>query len=361
MIQSKVLMLMICVFSIPFLSARCQKVLDQSKYYKLINRAELAICDSNYKEAVGLYRKAFRVKRSYAYSKDILNFAVALSLEKRFTQSRNALELLISRGCDSEFLYSLPVLTNCSEQLSTSRKLKQKLIHNDTGKFNVKKKNYFDSLFRKDQYYRNKPDAFVIFKDSIYATDRIIAKELEKYLQTNDLPAEWEIGNTKTDFLLPSYWALIRHNMYNGQQTVFFGDYVRRAVKKKLLHPYIASSLIESSTGNLHEFHNDQVNVHIYDSTGEYLNYIRSHVSDLREFPNLEYCINYSPIDSLKLFEINLRRKAIDLEPIIEYRKKVTFSLTDKRFYFGFVGGISEWLFTEKVDFESACTKIKND
>jgi len=326
---------------------------NQFKYFDLVNKAELAICDSNYSTASKMYEKAFALPQSYSYSKDLQNYAVVSCLLNQLSKAKKCLSVLSARGCDSSWLYSLAGVESFKEKLKAAKEFKGKLIRDNIVKIDTVKKNYFDSLYKADQYYRGKPNAYVDFKDSIYERDRQLALELERYLGTNELPAEWETGNSKNNFVLPSYWALIRHNMYNGQQTVNFSNYLRQALTGKRIHPYIATALIENSIGNLNEFRNDIVSIYIYDSAKVYLTAKRTGDPQLSEFPGVEYCISFLAIDTNKVRAINSRRSEAGLEPLEDYKKKVAFSLKDRRFLFGFIGGIAEYFFSTRKDYLS--------
>jgi len=345
-------LLWLTVFILGTQIMHAQKFLEgMPQYYSIINSAELSICDSNYAKALEQYEVAFSLKDIYVYSKDILNYGKVSQLNGRRANVIIANKSLLKRGVDTNFLI---------QQLATSKEIigvasgqtnELKKIQNIFDKFSINfaKKSYFDSLHAADQYYRLKENAYVDYRDSIYSRDRVLALEFEKYVQKNGIPPEWEIGNSGDDIAFPSYAIIVRHNMFNGQQQIVnFTQYLYKAVSEFKMHPYLASSLIESSMGNDQLFYNDVVFINVYDSTGDVMmNYTGSNLSKL----GVPFTVSQREIDDAETKKIDSVRALIFLEPLKDYHRKVKFQLDDNRFNFGIEGGINMYFFSTWAEY----------
>ena len=77
------------------LSAQSRKQVQE--YYYWVNRAELAICDSNYESANECYDKAFHIQ--YPFPKDLLSaYSLNLKITKDFDRIQKYAKQLVECG-----------------------------------------------------------------------------------------------------------------------------------------------------------------------------------------------------------------------------------------------------------------------
>ncbi len=163
---------------------------DVKAYYSYVNKAELAIVDSNYKEALAYYQKAFN--KASIEGKDVYNaFVLTALLNDTFLASRY-LEILAVCGLKKEFIsYDMAhigrrgLFENISYSYDADRQYRWD---------NDEKLRYFsmalDSIENRDQAIRQLTEN----KDSIRQVDIANEKELKKLIDEKGFPDFNKVG-----------------------------------------------------------------------------------------------------------------------------------------------------------------------
>lgn len=286
------------------------------QYYDLANKAELAICKDDHRNALDFYKQAFKLKDAVPWNSDLTN-AFHLAMEMHDTAfARLMLSRLLSRGINQK--------TISSKLLSFYRGNDSQFVHrvidstpNDTLGYNpiwLK----IEALFDREQSLRmNLMERYHDSYGPIDTVDNVdieVAQELRR-LFGDHIPNQDQLGNYKGD--LSAY----------GKYIVIIDHYIRGVFPRRHV-PMIFDTLL---TNGLAEFSVSPEDfaalIGPWDRTF-YFNGIK--VAKPISFAVVELDgldgVWYLPqIDQSKLGPINQMRTAIGLSTIQELATKIAF------------------------------------
>jgi len=219
----------LALFLIPAMASG--QVLNDSvvKYNRLINKAELNICDSNFVQADKLYAQAFKLNPDKTFNYDLFTaFHCAMDADD-YKAAETYLKKLLSRGIDTGFL-NLGILSFYSGQ---KRRIIDSIIQkypNNTHR-NDSVNTAITKLGRRDQevrvYYSYKSKNGDYMNKSVYEVDSENAHQLFQMIHTlGHFPNADEVRNEDDYPLAGTYADLIfQHNLQNyfvnGQKFMF--------------------------------------------------------------------------------------------------------------------------------------------
>jgi len=270
-----------------------QQIDYRKNYYPLINKAELALTSGNLEVALTNYEEAFS-KVPSAFSKDIYNAALCAAINKKGKLCVALCKKLVLKGTDITFLLAQRVFRNIEDTSDWEYFIKNypNLRKQYLLKVNMPLRKQLELMWANDQHFRIKPNGLSIYKDTIASIERDNIKYLIKIFQKYTFPDETLIGvdNPMTNILA-------------------------NAVKYGKLSPskYAAYVDIQGKP--------------VYGNTTFYR-------------IGKEGELRYFKMKDKEIKKINKRRKAMGLEPIGDYRKKLLFSLKNKNFIFDFTDSI---------------------
>ena len=207
------------------------------KYYQLINKAELFICDSNYNKAMNCYERAFK-KITCPFSMDVYNcFKVCLMLNVDSITINSLHRELISREYEMA-LYKNMFVRNIQ--------IFPGYLKVDTNAFLTapaltKEKMTLDSFLRVDQdvrsYFYSMLDSVdeAAIMDSMWHVDSINCISLVSYLWS-DFPDE-KIGKLGFNpYDSPLYTVVFQHYSYRDYTTIY-DSLLLQKIKTGEFHP----------------------------------------------------------------------------------------------------------------------------
>ncbi|MFA6152469.1 MAG: hypothetical protein WC716_14195 [Chitinophagaceae bacterium] len=189
------------------------------EYYKIVNKAELAICDSSFINAHKLYADAFKINSNKAFSIDLLNaFKVSMDL-KLYGDASWCLTKLLGRGLKSNKIKELFGLYKNEDSVFIRELLAKS--NNDTFKFNHPLNLAITEMMVSDQgarkYFGELHNGNYMV-DSTYKVDLSNATKLKVlFNKYRGIPNEEVLGS---HFGNPPYSILISHH-----KAAFIGGY----------------------------------------------------------------------------------------------------------------------------------------
>lgn len=295
------------LFILISLQVFAQKINYVKNYYPYTHKAELALIDSNYKESLQYYQKAFHnVKGGFA--KDYYNATVLAFLLKKEDIAFQYCDTLLAKGMGQSSIDG--ILRNVTDwddwekwqgKLKARKKVKVK-------KFNLVYRKELEEIFKLDQDVRKKGGI------EVYQTDVKNAQRIKALIEQYGFPSEEVIGFEKvSDFFVPQYpyRIVLLHYMRlckDDKKLYSFVKMLKKAIKDGELHIHLGSSLLDKELGENHYFNLILFNI------------------DNKDW----YVPDFSEKDKKAL---NKRRAKLGLESIEAYQKKAIFRNSKNRFF----------------------------
>lgn len=203
----KNLFCLIALFISTTSNAQLLKSLD---YYKLVNMAELAICEEDFTNGHRLYVDAFKMNLNKPFSIDLLNFFKCSMDIKKYGDAEWSMKRLMSRGFTAEMQNELFLYYKSEDSVFIKRLLEK--YPNDSAKL----KHPFN-LAVADMMVSDQGARFHFAKlydgrymvDSVYKVDSINATLLKLAFEKYGVLNEDSLGN---NFGFPSYHILLLHH-----------------------------------------------------------------------------------------------------------------------------------------------------
>lgn len=325
------------IFSVVYLNAFSQELAITNKkllnYYDLINKAEIAIVDNKLTEAEKLYSDAFLLNDKL-YAKDVYNeMVVLLKLGKYELAYRNySLLACLDYSFNSDFI----------NKYFPSKYLKRKIKCQQTLDFNYKKD--LDSLFSKDQYYRNISNGnYYNYKKQLTEADSITSATLVKLINKRGFPNEYTIGlGSANKMFFQNFYFIIWHqlatNLYSSQK-VNFSQILINALNEGKITPENAAFLLDLNNGKSQFFSKHFAINQFYVGNGSPLS-IYHQVKENTAIADCCY-VTYGFFPQKRddfinelLTTLNNNRRKIGLSSIDDQLKKSIFSLNNNDYKF---------------------------
>jgi hypothetical protein len=289
------------------------------KYSKNINKAELCICDNNYKKAVKYYEKALPCLKC-PFSLDLFNYFQSLLIINADSEKiNNSLMNLVARG------YKMVLYMNYYSDRQAEFPGVSKI---DTSIFNypyVKPETslIIDSFLSEDQrlinlMYENIPDNLVLekiesfpYQDSIY----INCERFTNYINTAK-PTECNGGTGFFVAMMPQYWVIFFH--YSKQVEVTpFDTVLIEMVQNGLFHPeWYLFIYYERAI---------KAGIEVEDYYGGPVKYVKYDV-----LPDTVFFTEYNDYSKKEIKAINKHRKKLGLESYSDYLIKSKYEFDNK-------------------------------
>ncbi len=155
-----------------------------TKYHRLTNKAELAICDGDFDSASKNYSLAFKeIKKPFGA--DVYNAALSNHLSNNLDERNVNLQLLINNSDDLSLLKSIFVDTYIDENLWNS------FIEKRTTAYDPRLRNEFKSIWERDQLFRPMYDTH---DDTIQANRIINMNRILSITDSIGFPSQIELG-----------------------------------------------------------------------------------------------------------------------------------------------------------------------
>ncbi|MBK7095564.1 MAG: hypothetical protein IPH57_11120 [Saprospiraceae bacterium] len=189
-------------------------------YYKLINNAELSICDQDYNKAIEQYLYAFKII-DIPFPKDIFNLMLCSIYEEKYKIAAKYGKLMISLGADLKFFDQIPLNKIKLHEKFWKNIVKSfpKLHKEYLSKTDLKLKKQFENLYKDFNNVLNSKD----FLKEINETD--IFSKYTDIIRKNGYPGFRKIGiNTIGDTSLIGFDNIISYYYGYKKDTAGISD-----------------------------------------------------------------------------------------------------------------------------------------
>ncbi|MEJ8803565.1 hypothetical protein [Pontibacter sp. H249] len=292
--------------------------IDYTKeYHPLINKAELSIVEQDFAAALELYQQAFKAVPA-PFARDYYNAAVCAMLLKDKKQSQAYLEKLAVKGVSINYLAKQPVFDSLktTKHWRKFRRKYSKYRKQYSSQVNPDLRADLDELYARDQYFRQAEGGLRMYGDTLRKIETANTKLFLEWVEKHGYPGESLVGVADTLEQLPRFSIIIQRQTKarNGHD---FSKVLVDAVQQGRLSPQAAAYLIEQQVGRSK-----------YGSKA----YVKLNCNSCKN--NLDGIDRYMEErrTDKELLTIEANRKLLGLEPFNDYKKKVLYSMDDKRF-----------------------------
>jgi len=226
-------------FLVAFLFTGCEhkRQIDVQKYQALVDVAERAICEDDYRTALDNYGLAFRqIERPFG--KDVYNAALAAHAAGYRAERDAYLQQLINGSDDLGFIKSTFLSNFMSVQEWDILESKRKREYDAEFRAEMTQIGNSDQLFRKD--YDN-------YTDTINKLRIVNLNRLLEITEVQRFPAQMEMGYSENLRTQPHHSVLYQtaQRRSSDKTTTDLESTIRRAVKKGRLDPELAVLYME--------------------------------------------------------------------------------------------------------------------
>lgn len=284
---------------------------DAKQYSKIINRAELCICDSDYVNAIRLYEKAFKYSEC-PYTMDVYNYLlVNMILGSDSLKINNSLRMFAERG------YELIIYKKYFGKYKGYSKIDTTIFNYSPPKSEMKMK--LDSFLAVDQRFR-------YFYFGLYDTVSLFPEVDSSYLDSmnenclsfinflkNDFPDERDGKLSIVPRVIPLYAVVFQHYhpKYNNNDYPFDSLLIQKT-KTGEFHPewflFLYYERAYNGDSTIQDFYGYPVRYVKYD-----------------EDMNKRYFEVKTEYTKKQIRKIDRNRKKINLEPYSDYMTKSRF------------------------------------
>jgi len=198
-------------------------------YYKNVNEAELAICDSNFAKANSYYAAAFAINSKKAFYRDLENAFFSAMDSREYGLAEKYMSQLMRRGLDSENISHIKRVCK-GEQLARVNALMSKypnyMATLKNGPLVKELKHMVDWDQGVRRYYYADMQLSDYMTDSTFKVDYINAQHLLKILKEKGIPSEAICNET-------DYSIIIWHNKgagYGGYPSHLFDTILYKGI-----------------------------------------------------------------------------------------------------------------------------------
>lgn len=193
--------LITCIYTL-LLSTAVFAQVNPLDYYKYTNRAELAICDSNFADALKYYQQAFAINTKNPFYCDVYNAFCASMDTKEYTLAEKYFQQLRRLSISNEQLEEL-------SKIYTDKDLQQlEMLIESYPEVPARQDAYtkrLKELFKQDQgvrmYYINQHYSDYM-TDSVHKVDDVVARELLQLMKQYGIPDEVTSRATQYEIIL---------------------------------------------------------------------------------------------------------------------------------------------------------------
>ncbi len=334
-----ILLLAMLLLLCSVLFAKAEENPDYVKvYFPTVNQAELSILEKDYAKALAYYEEAFKAVPS-PFAKDIYNAAVCATLVQDQKKTFEYLDKLLLKGVSLPYLQRQQAFDTLqtTKQWEKFAKSYPKRRRQYKRKVDLDIRADLDELYARDQYFRQAKGGLRVYGDTLRKIEASNVEALLKNIKKHGYPGESLIGVADTLEELPRFSLVIqRQNKLNKGHD--FTDVLVQAVHEGKLRPHAAAYLIEQQNGR-----------NLYRSKA-LVKVKCENPKDCSGKKKPKYIGRYLVEDLGKEEEerVNKLRAELGMEELSEYRKKVRYSLQDKRFKLGYTWAVANYYVPSK-------------
>ncbi|MCJ8164769.1 hypothetical protein MKJ04_07930 [Pontibacter sp. E15-1] len=321
--------LLVPAFLILFaLAARAEGPDYTLAYHPVVQEAEAGILAGDYAQALDTYRKAFAAV-PLPFAKDYYNAAVCAWKLNDTKQTLDYLEQLVLKGVSLPYLERQQVF----DSLRTTRKWKKfvrrypKRRRKFEESLNKELRADLDELYARDQYFREAAGGWRVHGDTIRKIEAANVAHLLAWTEQYGYPGENLIGVADTLEQLPRFSIVIQRQT-KARKGYDFTALLTKAVQEGRMAPQPVAYLLDQQAGR-----------NMYGSKA----FVKVSCSKCPEDEQQPRFMVEKMSDS-DVDRINENRKALGLEPLEEYKKKVLFGLQQEEFRLAYDWSVKQYV-----------------
>ena len=291
-------------------------------YHPVIHEAELLVLRKDYKAALDKYRQAFHAVPE-PFARDYYNAAVCAMLTEDPKLTIGYLEELALKGVELSFIEKQEVFKPLQDTKEWE-KFKKKYPKNHRKfkrKADLDVRADLDELYARDKYFRLAEGGLRVYADTLRKIENDNVDILLRTIVKHGYPGEKLIGVGDTIEQLPRF-SIVIERQTKAKKGFDFTPILLEAVQQGRLAPQAAAYLMEAQQGQ-----------RIY-KTIALVKVACTNAKDCAGDKKLKSLNKYlvENISAREEDKVNALRAELGLEPLADYRKKVLYSLQDKRF-----------------------------
>lgn len=268
---------------------------DVLKYHHYCNHAEMLLLEHDFTKASQYFDSAFILFKN-PFPSHLLNSAYSYYNNGDIKKAKANLKSLIERGFEINNLRLFKWVENLLDPSLLS--LAESVAIEPDNYFNSELRERIIFLDVEDQRVRHLPNAYIHYKDSVDRVDNQNIQELIKIFEEYGYLSSREIGVKALGSFVPGE-IIIHHALQNKSQV--FLDYLKKGLRTGKLHPFQYARLIDTYENPF---------------TGPCRTMIFKYGDSL-----------VNPFIESDVLRVNGRRKAIGLDELEVYHKKVDHML----------------------------------
>lgn len=290
-------------------------------YYPSINKAELSVVSKDYEEALQYYQEAFgQVKEPFA--KDIYNATACAALVGNDKLAFDYLEKLVLKGVEFSYIERqeafAPLVEHKRWKKFKRRYPKNRRKYERQADLDVRAD--LDELYARDQYFRRAKGGLRVYGDTLRKIEAANVATLMDFIKKYGYPGESLIGVADTLEDLPRFSIVIQRQT-RAKKGFDFSPVLKAAVTEGKLSPHAASYLMDQQMGA--NAYRSKVFVKV--------NCRSKACQEAMAQSKMDRYLT-EKITEEQEEEVNALRAELGLESLKDYKKKVLYSLEDKRF-----------------------------
>lgn len=340
--KKNVLLSILLAFSINCLNSvkaqETQKVCNIKQYSYYTNLAELAIVDSSYNQALSFYDSAFCHILS-PFLRDRFNELVCNAITGDYEKCRTQIMYLFGKGLNRDLIRDNQAFS--SFLASTYGRDILELNVNPT--YNIELRATYDSIFEADQFFRrlHPRNYHDFYNDTINKIDASNVNLMNQLILKYGWPTIDLIG--VSEIYTHQYEIIIVHQSDRKYQVYNYAEDIMKAYENCQIEPDKAIYLYTwSNNAKEASIMESGLTTIVYDSLG---------VFTQDSIMSFQHKTGFSYIPEERMTQFNKERQVFGLESIYDMRRKVLYSLKDKRFIFNKKGTIQTFTITNLKDY----------
>ncbi|MBB6612932.1 hypothetical protein H7F15_17965 [Pontibacter sp. Tf4] len=291
-------------------------------YHPLVHEAELLIINKDYAAALEKYKTAFAAVPE-PFARDYYNAAVCATLSEDKKQTFDYLKQLALKGVDLAFVQKQKVFEPLYETKDWRKFEKKypKYHRKYKRRTNQEVRAELDELYYRDRKYRFAEGGLRVYADTLRKIEDENVDMLLRTIARHGFPGEKLIGAGAAMEQLPRF-SIVIERQTTAKKGFDFTPLLQEAVQQGNLTPQAAAYLMEAQAGNRKY------------KTIALVKVACTNPKDCEGPKKLKLLDKYlvERLSTREEDKVNTLRASLGLEPLIDYRKKVLYSLQDNRF-----------------------------
>jgi hypothetical protein len=339
----------ICVILLVFCEAVTAQNSEVKSYYENIYRSEACILNNQLDSSSFYFSKAFEAMR-FPFARNVFNAAIVDAKLANYKNVFKYCTYLLQLGASyhklsSDTSFGAFFVSPYGKKLRTSHKSIKPIYNNQYRSVIIK-------MVKDDQFYRQKPNGYRIYGDTIKAIDKRNIAALLQNIKKYGFPSEYNVGVDSGRLTMPLYTVIVIHQSSGALQQYDFSNILTRAVLDGDIENKAGAFMINRSSGsNWFEVMKLQL-IKVIDTT---LN--PSDPNNINILKETDW--GYFPLNEKELRQADEQRANLYLDGWEANIRKVLFGLKQQQYLMFSAGANTRLNYTSAEGFEIDSGKMK--